>query len=223
MQTQFKEKLRDLFREKTVLTFKEVKSKLKCSRPTFDYAIRRLGYRSSCNQNGKYYILKESCDLDEDGIYRHGDIIFTAWGTLKNTVLHMVENSTSGVTSGDVEMAWGKSGKVVLSNLHIDKMITRQLFNGRFVYLSTKEDVNHFQREHRAAEKLVEKKTPEEAVKKIDLPPLLTIISILTILASRNDLSGKQVYNRLRKKGMSISKEEIRKVMSFYNIPGKKN
>ncbi|MBN2729415.1 MAG: hypothetical protein JXR53_09355 [Bacteroidales bacterium] len=222
MQKQFKEKLRDLFGKKTVLTFKDVKKQLRCSRPVFDYAIRQLGYRSSCNQNGRYYILKESCELDNDGIYRYRDIIFSAQGTLKNTVFHMVENSISGVASSDVEKAWGASGKVVLSKLHTSKMITRQIFNGRFVYLSTNEEVNHLQRKHRASEKVNEKQTIEEEVKEVDLPPLLTIISILTVLAQQNNLSAKQVHNRLMKKGVNIPREEIKKVMSFYNIPEKK-
>lgn len=221
METDYKKKLSDLFAAKTVLTFRDVSKKIKCSRITFDRFIREKGYYSSCNKNGAYYILANKCEFNESDLFMSGEIMFSRHRTLKKSVLNAIEKSEKGVFTEDVIDLLGPSSKILLSGLHTGKEITRGMFDGRFVYFSADPEISLIQRQNRKTYLDARRQSDAELLEE-ELPSTQIIIAVLTVLAMKTGMSAKQVRKKLKKQGVNISNDEIKKVMSFYNIPEKK-
>ena len=208
-----------LFKKKTVVTFNEVKQKVGCSRTTFVKLINKEGYYSSCNENGKYYILAKSCNFNEFGLFMYNKIMFSKFKTLKLSILNMVEKSKAGVTSAEIIDIFGTNSKALLSALHTSKKICRQKINGTFIYISNDEKTNLLQQRNRQLEE--EAKIIE--IQQDELPPNEVIIAILTVLATSNkSLTAKQVMNKLKNKIANVSEDIIQKVMLFYKVSQKK-
>lgn len=208
-----------LFKEKTVVTFDEVKREIGCSRTTFVKLIGNEGYYSSCNKNGKYYILAKACNFNELGLFMYNGIMFSKFKTLKLSILNMVEKSEKGLTSQEITDIFGTNSKALLSALHTSKQISRFKVGGAFIYLSNDSVANTLQQSIRQ----LEEESKIANILKEELPSNEIIIAILTVLATSNKkLTAKQVMKKLKKKKTYISKDEIKKVMLFYKVSEKK-
>ena len=53
--------------------------------------LAAVGYRTSCNLHGRFYALADVPEFNEDGLWRHRQVLFSRQGTLKATVRHLVD------------------------------------------------------------------------------------------------------------------------------------
>jgi hypothetical protein len=91
-------KVIDFCRKKYVTSINSIKSELSISRITALRALKKHGYFSSYNFNSKYFTLKEVPNFDVDGLWSYGQIHFSRFGTLKKTIISLIENSPTGFT-----------------------------------------------------------------------------------------------------------------------------
>jgi len=143
----YEEKLLELFRKHIILTRRTVVEKIDCSYDSLIKFLKKNGYYNSCNKNGNYYIMAESCSFNENGLFFYNDIMFSKYKTLKKSVFNFVTKSESGITTAELIKIFGTSCKTQLSNLFRSKDISRQAFDGTFYYFSADNEIGLLQRE----------------------------------------------------------------------------
>lgn len=128
-----------------VLTMENLKNILQTtSRMTVFRKLKHLPYKTSYSHCGKYYTLDSIANYDNSGIWSYDQIYFSEYGTLKNTVLHSIEESSDGFTSYELE----EFLKVPVHNTVLDlwknRKIRREQIAKRYIYLSVKEGDTQF-------------------------------------------------------------------------------
>jgi hypothetical protein len=92
--------LKDLFIKEKVLNVRQVMNAVGATtRMTAYKYMKPLQYLTSYTHAGKYYTLKSIPEFDKDGLWHFGDIGFSKYGTLMETISHLVNNSISGKTN----------------------------------------------------------------------------------------------------------------------------
>ena len=94
MSEQARDRLLKLLRRRRVVALRDLFQALGIrSRMTVFRRLREVGYRTSFTHRGQYYTLAELPELDEWGLWFHGDIGFSRSGTLKETTAVQVEQA----------------------------------------------------------------------------------------------------------------------------------
>src|SRR6266496_2315264 len=66
------------------------------SRMTVFRRLSPMGYVSSYSHAGRYYTLRDIPVFDPDGLWQHAGVLFSRDGTLKKTVVRLVEEADAG-------------------------------------------------------------------------------------------------------------------------------
>jgi hypothetical protein len=120
-----------------VLTIGELSDMLASSVITARRYLKRWEAITSFNHNGRYYTLPGIPRFDHHGIWRHQTIHFSKYGTLKQTIIHLVTRSESGLSAREIAQIVGlPSNSSIFSRLQDISGIRRQKHQGRFVYFS---------------------------------------------------------------------------------------
>jgi hypothetical protein len=98
--------------------------------------LKELHYLSSCSHRGKYYTLESIADFDKAGLWRTGTVLFSKFGTLLDTVEHFVCQSKDGYTSIELREILSLEVKEQLMQLWVETKLSREIFDGLYVYTS---------------------------------------------------------------------------------------
>jgi hypothetical protein len=204
--------LKELFMKKKVLTINEVICAIQTTtRMTAYKYMKSLGYLSSYTHSGRYYTLKNIPEFDKDGLWYFGDIGFSKHGTLMETILHLINHSTSGKTNSDLEKQQRVYVQNALLSLVKDKKISREQQDGVYVYFSADLETSRRQMKKRN-EKGCRKRLPEWIVAEI-------LIEIIRSLAGMPDLD--EVAMRLSKRGSLITRAQVEQVFEEHDLKKK--
>ncbi len=138
-----------VFRKVVVLTILELSTLADCSIVTARRYLRRWGAYTSYNRNGRYYVLADVPEFDDNGLWCFGDIRFSRYGNLKQTILHLIENSPEGLDASAISKLLGFDSHSLLSRLEAGSVLRREKYGSRFVYFSTESKVFKQQSEKR--------------------------------------------------------------------------
>ncbi|HHD82553.1 MAG TPA: hypothetical protein ENK92_00425 [Bacteroidetes bacterium] len=128
-----------------VLTMENLKTILQTtSRMTVFRKLKHLPYKTSYSHCGKYYTLDSIAFYDNNGIWAYNQIYFSKFGTLKNTVLHSIEKSSSGFTSNELEEFLGVPVHNTVLDLWKNRKIRREQITKKYIYLSVKKGDTQF-------------------------------------------------------------------------------
>ena len=120
-----------------VLTIEELSNMLASSVITARRSLKRWKAFNSFNHNGRYYTLPGIPRFDHHGIWRHQTILFSQYGNLKQTIVHLVSRSESGLSAREIAQVVGiPSNSSIFSRLQDRSGIRREKHQGRFVYFS---------------------------------------------------------------------------------------
>ncbi|MEK7863906.1 MAG: hypothetical protein AAB295_11675 [Chloroflexota bacterium] len=108
------------------------------SRMSIFRRLSSLGYVSSYSHTGRYYALTSVADFDADGLWRYQGIGFSRDGTLKATVLRLVEGSDAGRTQRELRVRLGVRVHNPLLELVESKRLGRESFEAEYIYVSAK-------------------------------------------------------------------------------------
>jgi len=123
--------------EKKIATLNDLKSVIGTTvSMTVFRKLKELGYLSSCSHRGKYYTLESIPEFDSSGLWRIDGILFTKFGTLLDTVEHFVLQSKAGYTSIELREMLLLEVKEQLMQLWVETRISREIFDGLYVYTS---------------------------------------------------------------------------------------
>jgi len=133
------------FSEQFVLTIEDLKVILQTnSRMTIFRKLKQLSYQTSYSHCGKYYTLTTRAQYNKYGVWGYGDIFFSQYGTLKNTVLANIKNSTSGLTASELEEFIHTPVYNTVLDLFKTRQVNRMQIGREYVYLSLQEGKAQF-------------------------------------------------------------------------------
>lgn len=133
--------LRVFFKEKRVAMLPDIYALLgTTSRMSVFRRLRELDYLSSFSHVGRYYTLPGVAGFDPQGLWFYKAVGFSRVGNLKQTVIHLVDQSVAGKTHEELETQLHLRVHNTLLDLVRSGKVARQTFEGIFVYLSMGSD-----------------------------------------------------------------------------------
>jgi hypothetical protein len=207
------EKAKKIFEAKLILNISELRKALgtESNRTVFRY-LKKLNYISSYTHAGKYYSLPEIAQFDQDGLWQRGDIGFSKYGTLRDSLAHIVNQSEAGQTNAELEKKFKtRVQNPLFSLVNANKLGREQLIRKTYLYVSVDPEKRNKQlitRGSRGKKKSLSNWTAIEILVEI-------------IRLSSHPVSPSIVSNSLRKKGSSITLEEIDQVFCEHGLEKK--
>ena len=199
-------------RRRRIMTVGQLAEQLECSIPTVRNRLRSWGALTSCNRNGRYYALPDVAKFDENGLWKYKGVFFSRYGTLKETMRHLVRSSRAGLDAHQIAGLVGLPARSFMAQLRKIAGLRREKHERRFVYYSDEEDVYSSQRAQRI----------EEAEKKpAELPSDTEAIFILVDRIKHPDSSLEQCAQRLRRRGRGVDISTVRALMAHHGIEKK--
>ena len=184
--------------------------------------LKAVGYRSSFNHAGRYYTLADVPQFDQWGLWFHRDAGFSCAGTLKATVVELVEGSAAGMTPKDLlallKLPVANTLYNTLHALRHEARIGRQELDGYHLYISADQQ--------RANQQLMERRQaigqePRSPTRMSDE----TVIAVLVEALQGAEVvePASVVSSRLVARGVAVTAAEVARVFTRYGLePGKK-
>jgi hypothetical protein len=133
------EKLKSVFNfleDMKVFTLDQLMSSLKCSMQTARLKLKHWQAYTSYNQNSRYYALPTVPRFDGNGLWFYKNIFFSKYGNLRDTVVHLVNNSPSGLSGNEIGDLVNLSPRSFLHHFRKVAGIQRQKVEGVYAYYS---------------------------------------------------------------------------------------
>jgi hypothetical protein len=194
------------------MTVSQLAEQLECSIPTVRNRLKSWGALTSYNRNGRYYALPDVARFDENGLWKYEGVFFSRYGTLKETVRHLVRNSRAGLDARRIAKLVGLPARSFMAQLKKIPGLRREKHERRFMYYSDEEDVYRNQRTQRIQES--EKKPAE-------LPSDTEAIFILVDRIKHPDSTLEQCAQRLRRRGRGVDISAVRALMAHHGLEKK--
>ena len=131
----------ELFQIHKVLTISELAHSLNRSVVTARRQLDKMEYFSSYTHNSRYYTVKSVTTFNENGIWHHGEIYFSKFGTLKRTIIHLINISPCGMTVSQIFNILGIKCYSHLNLFYKNGIISRSKIDKGFIYLAKEESI----------------------------------------------------------------------------------
>ena len=174
-----------------------------------------LGYLTSYTHTGRYYTLADIPQFDKHGLCFYRGVGFSRAGTLKNTLVELIEVAEAGYTHHELKaLLHIRVHNTLLTMVH-DKRIGREHIEKLYVYVSAKTQ--------RAAEQVAKRRESLEAGAKagpVSQVPLITVIEVLieVIRAGKVLIAPTEVAQRLCGRGIAITVNEAEQIYASYGL-----
>lgn len=172
-----------------------------------------IGYLSSYSHAGRYYTLEDIPQFDLEGLWQHGGVGFSRYGSLKSTVEHLVENAEAGRTHHELYVRLLVRVHNTLLELVRDKRIGREPVGGPFLYVSADPA--------RGKAQTALRRQQQERIAKPTVPaPSSVVIEVLLelIQSARVQLDAERVAGRLAARGLAVTLEQVEAVFNGYGL-----
>ena len=211
-------KIQTLLLKNTVMPLKKLQHECSGrSRRSLFRDLKKIEVISSYTHSGQYHALKKTARFDKNGFWFFQDIGFSQYGTLKETLVHMISHSQVGMTHKELRTLCRIEVQKPMTDLVNTNTVTRQLLPSRiYVYVSADKSQaeEQFQRRLAICDRTVE----------MTLPPESVTIEILVevIQHPKRTLDEKVLGPLLRKRGLAIKDDEIAYVLMYHDIKKKR-
>lgn len=129
------------FKREKIFTLPQLVEILQCSPRTAQTKLKMWNTYTRYNQNGKYYTLPEIPIFDEMGLWRFKNVAFSRNGNLKQTIIHLVCASTSGLSGNELGKILGLTPQSFVHHFRNVTGIRREKHDGVYVYFSDESNV----------------------------------------------------------------------------------
>ncbi len=207
-----REKLLQIFDAERVTDLLSLRDKLKdrSARSIFRDLLSE-GYFSSFTHAGKYYTLKNIPRFDPDGIWFYDEIGFAQFGTLKNTLVKLIENAEAGKTHNELKKQLHIRVHNTLLNLVRNKKIIRKKIESDFIYFST--NVN------RSKHQIQNREVTLQEYKEMACPDWIMIEILAAIIRVKSmTIDSQKIVTELKLRKIVISIEQVDKVINQFNL-----
>ena len=210
------ERVVEYLMKERVLRTDELMSMVGCAHRTLFEKLKICEYQSSCNHNGRYLTLKSTPKYNEMGLWEYRGAVFSKFGNLTETIIHMVDHSQSGLTPTEFKSYLKTTVTPQLIRCLKNKRLVRIREGRNQVYYSVDGTTRKAQitarRELLAPKQLLRTSAPLSKE---------NIIRVLLTVIKYHETSIKKVHSLLLLEGLSLSEKSIEWVFNKYNI--KKN
>ena len=126
-----------LFRRKRAALLDDLHAALgTASRTTVFRILRAVGYITSYSHAGRYYTLSRIPEFDDCGLWAWRGIGFSSRGTLRATLVFLIEESQAGQTHEELQQRLGLRVHDTLRSLVLGRAIGREPFGDVYLYLN---------------------------------------------------------------------------------------
>ena len=216
-----REALLKMFRKKYIATIDEVFQILDTnSRMSAFRRLKSMGYLTSFTNAGRYYTLSDIPRFDEQGLWFYQDVGFSHAGTLKSTVIELVNFSAAGMTPNEalnlLRLRVPNSLHNALHGLIKDGYLKRQRLQGIPLYTSIDSDIARKQMAVRL-----------EKLENRPLPPIASTETTIAVLvealkAGKALPSSTTVAARLTAQSMPITVDQVEQIFDEYDLSAEK-
>jgi len=129
-------KVQNILEQYKLFTFQQLLKLLNCSTRTGRLKIKQWGVYNSYNKNGSYYTMPSVPEFDENGFWFFQNVYFSKHGNLKQTVIHLITTSRSGLTGRQIGEIINLSHSSFMHHFRNVPDIKREKHEGVYVYFS---------------------------------------------------------------------------------------
>jgi hypothetical protein len=215
--TAAKEALAMLFRRQPVVDLTTLCRTLDTtSRMSVFRRLKETRYLSSYTHRGAYYTLTDIPDFDEYGLWFHQSVGFSRTGTLKATLVELVNNSAAGYLHRELEALLRIRVQNTLTQLIRERLLRRKRMEELYLYLSVQA--------RRAAAQVAKRHERMTMTTEDFALPDDTVIEVLleVVRAGAVFVMPPVVAERLRVRGVPITAAQAEQVYARYGIEVKK-
>lgn len=212
--------LATLFRGQMVVDLRTLFSALKTSsRMSVFRRLKSVGYLSSYTHRGAYYTLPDIPLFDGHGLWFHQGVGFSRAGTLKATLVAMVDAAEAGHTHRELEMLLRIRVRNTLVQLVRECRIGRHRIKTLYLYVSAISE--------QSAAQLARRQEGSAGVAAAPMAKLAetTLIEILLEVVRTAPVTVRPavVADRLRARAVAVTTAQVEQVFAHYGLgPGKK-
>ena len=181
------------------------------SRMSAHRRLRELDYLSSFSHVGRYYTLPCVANFDSHGLWFYEEVGFSRFGNLKETVIQLVDQSIAGKTHEELERQLHLRVHNTLLDLVRSGKLTREAFEGVFVYLSIRADRTQQQLSYR-------REGARDSTQ--DVLPDGIVIEVLAeiIRANRVQIDQSAIIERLAVRGVGITASQFNQLCTRLDL-----
>jgi len=207
-------KIESFFRHRLTARLDELQRVLDVSGRTVFRVLGQVGYLSSYSHAGKYYTLAQTPSFDADGLWAHAGILFSSHGTLRNTIVHMVNKAAAGHTHSELQDRLRLRVYDTLHNLVAAREIARADFEQIYLYVSAERE--------RADAQIAERQgLIAQLSRPGPLPDAAVVIEVLLAVIHSPKPNVGTVAALLRAQGKAITQEQVEAVWAHYELEKK--
>ena len=206
--------LRSWFQVHPVAELGELRRALGASTRTVFRVLKRVGYHSSFSHAGRYYTLSDIPQFDGRGLWFWEHVGFSSHGTLRSTLVRLVEQSPAGSTHDELQPVVRLRVHDTLRALVAAGQLGRELVEALFVYLSADPKLAKAQlvKRREALAAGAPRPTPLDAARVIDV--LLAVIR-------QPGATAAEIAAGLRGRHLAVSDKQVEELFARYLL-GKK-
>jgi len=204
------ESVENHFIEKNVLTLQNLSQVLSVSVSKVQRLISPMDTIRSYDKNGRYFSLEKLARFNSMGIWEYNNIHFSRFGTLKNTLLSVINNSIQGMNASQIKDVMGMETRNFLFQYKDVSGIKREKVGSHYVYFSS--GPGRFSRQLSNRKQGLASMAPLEGT---------AAISVLVETIKYPDFTFEQLSKHLGKQGIKIKPAIIEDFLLFYGIEKK--
>lgn len=205
-------RLNQLFRRKRAALLDDLRAALgTVSRTTIFRILKAVGYFTSYSHAGRFYTLRHIPRFDRVGLWSWRGIGFSSHGTLRATLIFLVEQSEAGRTHEELLRQVGLRVHDTLRSLVQEGSIARERLEDVYLYLSADPK--------KAAAQMTARQRLQVASRAAVVPPdPLLVIDVLAevIHHPRDDAAG--IAGRLQAAGRIVTAKQVDEVFRSYSV-----
>jgi len=209
---QYVSRLNQLFRRKRAALLDDLREALgTASRTTIFRILKTVGYFTSYSHAGRFYTLRGIPKFDRLGLWSWRGIGFSSHGTLRATLVFLIDQSEAGKTHEELQSLLGLRVHDTLRSLVQEGTITRERFENVYIYLSsnTKKAATQVAARRKLHALKSASPTPTD--------PLLVIDVLVEVIRHpREDAAG--IAKRLRASGRIVTPKQVEDVFRGYSV-----
>jgi hypothetical protein len=183
------------------------------SRMSIFRRLSEVGYFSSYTHTGRYYTLVHVPQFDDYGLWIYQGIGFSRFGTLKATVIELVNRSSSGLTHIELNNLLHIRLHNTLLTLVREGRVGREHIDRTFLYVNVEPEHGVEQISRRRLQLANRQKSIADI-------PTVTVVEVLieSIHAGQMRIAPSIVAKRLTARGVPITVKQIEDVFARYGI-----
>ncbi len=178
------------------------------------------GYHTSYNFNGQYITLKEIPVFDENGIWKYGQVRFSKWTNVEESISHIVNKSPKGLTPIEITEILQIRTHNQLLKCRKKGLVVSMQYGRNQVYFSPDKSISKLQiKKRKDAFRILLNATQRKRnifnIEKVHF-------GFLAQLILKDALTAEDIYNVLDNMGKSTERKEIKEIIIRHNIVQKK-